>query len=412
EVPMKDCRALLAKDCKPGEIADFALDLELTRPDKKPVESWRQGEAWSYQLKFDIYNGQKWLSELGVRPLSRAIDVFDTDYGPRIVDCDLPRKLIAGQTSDVKIVVRNTGAQSWDRKRTKIGYHWYHLDGDEMVWDGIVTPISTNIQPGISTVLIAKAKAPDYDGQYVLVWDVMIDDVWQSTQPLSRGGDILPVFVEVTGGKLAFVDLSGLYDISATSPDTDRTVGDFDGKGSSFPAEFMPPDAGTSDEIRRIYPSGYQFDLQSRPEGRISFSYPDKLPGAKNAVSCAGQKALVEKGTYVALHILCASSNGVAKGDLSLNYSNGAETAALEVSDWTTGPSKGEKVAHMTRHRHSHGGDELGKACYLYHYTLPLDASRTLTSVTLPNNPNIKVIALTLERPAVPIFLAPAPVKN
>ncbi|MCL5102556.1 MAG: hypothetical protein M1133_00385 [Armatimonadetes bacterium] len=412
EVPMRDCRALLAKDCKPGEIAEFTLDLDLTQPDKKPIESMKQGEPWGYQLRFDIFNGEKWLSEIGGRTLSRAIDVFDTDYGPRIVDCDLPKKLTAGQTSDVKIVIRNTGVQTWDRKRTKIGYHWYHLDGAEMAWDGILTPIKANIQPGISTVLTAKAKAPDYDGQYVLVWDIMIDDVWQSTQPLSRGGDILPVFVEVTGGKLAFADLSGLYDVNATSPDTDRTVGDFDGKGSSFPAEHMPPDAGVADEIKHVYPSGYQSDVQSQPDGRISFSYPDKLPGAKNAIACSGQKALVEKGSYVALHILCASSSGAAKGDLSLNYNDGSQAASIEASDWTTGPTKGEKVACMTRHRHTHGGDEIGKACYLYHYTLPLDPARTLTSMILPNNPSIKVVALTLERPAIPTFLAPAPEKE
>ena len=406
EVPIKAIRVLLPKGCKPGEVAEFAFLMNLVGPDGKPLPSWSPNQPWSYQLFFDIYNGQNWLSEHGSSPLRRTVDVFDSDCCARVVDSNIPAKLTAGQMFDAKVVIRNVGAVTWDRKRTRVGYHWYHLDGTQMQWDCPTTPITSDIKPGWPVVTGARIKAPEYDGRYVLAWDVMVDDVWLSTLPLTRGGDILPVFVEVTGGKLAFVDLSGLCDLGAISPDTDRTVADFDGKGLSFPAEFVPPDAGPVEDASRVYPSGYRWDREACPDGRISFVYPDKLAAPKNALACSGQKITVAQTRYVALHVLGASSSGNASGQLSLNYADNAASALLAMSDWTAGSGLGEEIGLVTRHLHSHGGDEAGKKGYLYHYTIPLDPSRTLISISLPNNPAMKIVAITLERVSLPVASA------
>jgi hypothetical protein len=72
------------------------------------------------------------------------------------------------------------------------------------------------------------------------------------------------------------------------------------------------------------------------------------------------------------------------------------------MSDWSNGAKHGETIGYMTRHRHSHGGDEIGKNCYLYDYKVTLDAPRALTSITLPKNPNMKIVAITFERIAIP----------
>ncbi|MCE5314320.1 MAG: sugar-binding protein [Armatimonadota bacterium] len=402
EVPIKDVRAVLARDCKPGEIAEFAFDLNLVGADKQPLTAWKNGDPWSYQLRFDLHNGKNWLSENGARTLNRAVDIFDTDFGPRIVDCDIPKILTAGQTVDVKVVVRNNGAQPWDRKRTKIGYHWYHLDGTEMLWDGVATQIKQDIKPGWPVMVTAKVETPKYDGQYVLVWDVMIDNVWLSTGPLSRGGDILPVYVEVTGGKLAFSDLTSLCDVHLSSPDTDRTAGDFDGKGSSFPSELFPPDTSLTNEVKRVYPSGYNWTHEDQPDGRTSFLYPDKTPGTPGAVACNGQKVVLEQQACSSMHILAASTNGDVTGDFLIDYSKDPQTISIQMSDWSKGASHGEKIGCASRHRHTHGGDEAGIPCYLYEYVVPLDSSRTVSSITLPANPDIKIVAITLERVELP----------
>ncbi|MCX6344294.1 MAG: hypothetical protein NT018_04380 [Armatimonadetes bacterium] len=199
-VPIKDCSALLTKECKSGEIAEFAVNINLIGADKKPLPIWSESDNWSYSIGFDIYNGQKWLSELGVSKLVQTVAIYEKDTGPRIVACGLESKLKAGQTLDTKVVLRNAGKVIWDRKKTKIGYHWYHLDGSEMLWDGIATPLTANVEPGLSIVTTAKVTTPEQDDQYVLVWDLMIDGIWQSTLPLNRGGNTLPVFIEVSKG--------------------------------------------------------------------------------------------------------------------------------------------------------------------------------------------------------------------
>jgi len=416
EVPIRNIRVLLAKDCKPGEIAEFDFLLNLSQSDNKPLPAWKPEYAWSYLLRFDLYNGASWFSELGSRTLDRIVDIFDADYGPRIVDSDLPITLSAGQLLEAKVVLRNRGVRLWDRKKSSIGYHWYHLDGLEMLWNGITTPFTANIQPGWPVIVSAKVKAPEYDGRYVLVWDTFIDGKWVSTLPLVRGGDILPVLVEVKGGRLVFVDLSDLFDVVAASPDTDRASGNFDTKGSSFPAEYMPPDANSTLPIQidssesktaiansRLYPSGYKLLNEAVTDGRISFLYPDKTVGSKSAVACNGQNVAFEQNKYTALHILGASSEGDTEGTLLLNYSNGSETVKLQMSDWGSGPKHGENIGLMIRHRHTPNGDDASRYCYLYHIIIPLDKSRTLTSINLPQNKAMKVMAITLERAELPI---------
>jgi len=56
----------------------------------------------------------------------------------------------------------------------------------------------------------------------------------------------------------------------------------------------------------------------------------------------------------------------------------------------------------MVRHRHTPNGDDVSRYCYLYHYTIPLDKSRVLTGISLPENPAMKVVAITLERAELP----------
>jgi hypothetical protein len=198
EVPISPLRKTLAKDCKPGEITDVPMDLVIAPPGKNALDLSKLEDPWSYQLRFDVVSGPKRLSETGAPGLNRAVELLDVDYGPRIVDSDVPATLTPGQSFEAKIVLRNNGVKPWDAKRSKIGYHWYSADGTELDWEGITTPLKTTVGPAWPAVLKAKLQAPAQEGKYTLVWDMMVDNTWLSTDPLSRGGDILPVQVEVT----------------------------------------------------------------------------------------------------------------------------------------------------------------------------------------------------------------------
>lgn len=198
EAPVSTFKSLLKKNCKPGEIAEFQLDFAIAPSAKKSLELLKLNDPSSYYLKFNLLSGSQSLSEAAASLCSRTIDLQDVDYGPKIVDCDIPANLLIGQTIETKVVFRNTGNVPWDGKRTKIGYRWYAVDGTELNGDGIMTPVKATVQPGWPVVLPAKVQAPMAEGKYTLVWDVIIGDKWLSTGSLSRGGDILSIPIEVT----------------------------------------------------------------------------------------------------------------------------------------------------------------------------------------------------------------------
>ncbi len=399
EIPIKQIRELLTKDCKPGEIAEFVFTLNLALANGEPIPAWHPREPWSYQLRFDIYNGKNWLSEHGSQQLKRTVGIYESDYGVRVVDSNLPEKLTAGQSYDVKVVIRNTGAVTWNKNRTSIGYHWFHLDGTLMLWDSPTQPLGVDVKPGWPVMVSTKVKAPEYDGRYALVWDLKIDDKWTSTASLVRGGDMVPFFVEVVGGKLLFLDLSPHYDTTLSSWDIDRSTGNFDGAGRSFPAELIPPDfAPRIEQTQSVYPSGYQWTFDSHPDGRISFQYPDKSTGSKQALACNGQNVTFEEGLYMAVHVLGASTSGDASGTFSFNYADGSTLVEVHMSDWTAGPRFGETIGCAVRHLHTAKGDDPGKQGYLYHYSIQVDPKRRLVGLTLPDNKQMRIIAITLER--------------
>jgi hypothetical protein len=193
---VKEIKVPLAKECKPGTTADFSIAFSPAAGGKKAAKISFDDPA-GYRLSFVLNSGDK-TDAVEQTVLSQIIDVFDADYGVRIVDSEVPETLAPGQSIQPKVVVRNYGTQAWDAKRTKIGCHWYNQDGSELQWDGSATLLKTSIQPGWPAVVTADVQAPQREGSYTLVWDLMIDGKWLSPGALSRGGDILPVRVQVT----------------------------------------------------------------------------------------------------------------------------------------------------------------------------------------------------------------------
>ncbi len=193
---VKETQIPLAKQCKPGTVAEFSWAFSAA-PVGKAAKNFKSDDSAGYRLTLSLSNGDK-ANPVEQTVLSQTLGIFETDYGVRIVDSDVPPALAPGQSLSARVVLRNYGAQPWDGKRTKIGYHWYNADGTEAIWDGAGTPLKMTIQPGWPAVVTANVQAPEQEGVYTLVWDLMMDGKWLSPGPLSRGGDILPVRIEVT----------------------------------------------------------------------------------------------------------------------------------------------------------------------------------------------------------------------
>ena len=78
-------------------------------------------------------------------------------------------------------------------------------------------------------------------------------------------------------------------------------------------------------------------------------------------------------------------------------------------SEWFTPQQyRGESNALTMAYRDRSNGTQEDATFHLYGYRFPLDNNRVARSLTLPTNPNLEVLALTLEAPATPIDLSPA----
>jgi len=391
----------IPSDVKPGRVVEVVVHVSVGGRDGSPLPIWTQNDLWTYVLKWDVFEGEKWLAGPGIGSAAESVTVTRTDYGPRFIQSDTPQEMSAGKEYTVSLALENTGTDVWTAADFKVGYHWYYLDGMEAVWDGAKSPLPSNIHPGERVLLKASVTSPPFDGRYYLVWDLGHGDTWASTTANTRGGDILVVPVNVIKGRLVAQDLGKLFDTDTISWDIAREDGDFDGTGLSYPAEFLPPETSLLRAARSLWPCGLWTSVQGSGLGssrHISFEYPPKADGANNAVTCKGQSIRLKSGRYTAIHVLAAASQETS-GEFGLVYGSKTVPITVQFSAWDQAPRHGEHAAFVCLHRHSPDGDQRGRPCYLNHYTISADASSKLNALRLPNNEAIKVLAVTLEKP-------------
>jgi alpha-mannosidase len=169
--------------------------------------------------------------------------------------------------------------------------------------------------------------------------------------------------------------LSLPYNLDGVSTDASRTDGNFFG-GRSYPAELIPA------TIER--------------DG-IAFQMGPTADGALNVLQCQGQSLAVTPG-YDRLYLLAAAISNRVSGSFSL----GNTTTNLSVpgfsgfiGQWNGKPILQDEVGWVCTHSHSSGGtNEAYSFCYLFKYGLDIPAGAG--SITLPNEPNLRIFAISL----------------
>lgn len=88
---------------------------------------------------------------------------------------DVPAEMIAGATVSPTITVKNASDITWpsksdyqDLNAVHLSYHWLDGKGKVVVFDGLRTPLSSDLRPGESVKLKATIQAPDRPGSYTL----------------------------------------------------------------------------------------------------------------------------------------------------------------------------------------------------------------------------------------------------
>jgi hypothetical protein len=130
---------------------------------------------------------------------------------------------------------------------------------------------------------------------------------------------------------------------------------------------------------------------------------------ATNVISCAGQTVTLPRGNYSALRMLAAAVNGSQSSQLFIvHYTDGTQGVFSQgLSDWAAPqPYAGETEAIIMGHRLNSSGAKDTRPFYLYGYSFKLNSGKTVQSVTLPNNANDIVAAISLVPNWEPAFVA------
>jgi hypothetical protein len=120
-------------------------------------------------------------------------------------------------------------------------------------------------------------------------------------------------------------------------------------------------------------------------------------PGTLNAVS--GKTITLPAGSYSSLKLLGTAVDGSQPNQpFVVTYSDGTSTSFTQgLSDWFEPQGyTGESAATTMAYRVAGDGTTSPGPLYLYGYTLALNSTKTVASLTLPTNRHVVVLAVSL----------------
>jgi hypothetical protein len=168
-----------------------------------------------------------------------------------------------------------------------------------------------------------------------------------------------------------YFNLNGIY-----NDGTVYSTGGLDGQGDSYSAKLL----GKSRVLDQML---------------AKFGPANEL----DAIGCNGQSVSLPAGNFSGLLLLGTGVQGSQLSQtITINYTDGSSAQfAQSFSDWSapqnfTGES--EAVA-MSYRDYSSGSKDLG-TFNLYAYEFAIDSSKTVQSITLPDNPDVVLLAVTL----------------
>ena len=127
--------------------------------------------------------------------------------------------------------------------------------------------------------------------------------------------------------------------------------------------------------------------------------------GSSDVVSAAGQTISLPAGQYASLQFLATAVDGnQANQTFTVRYSDGTTaTFTQSISDWYTPQGySGESKAVTMGYRDLSNGTRDSRTFYVYGYSFSLDATKTVSSITLPNDGNVELLSATLSTAPTP----------
>lgn len=258
------------------------------------------------------------------------------------------------------------------------------------------SPANVNITSGIGTITSAR----NIDGQERHLADMEVADGAITADLGGFGLKAIALTIDdiaTSAGQPGSQPVALLYDIDAVTANDNRAAGGMTEDGRSYPAEQLS---------KTLTVGGVEFQMGGH---------------SANAVTCRGQELSLPDGEHDTLYLLLASSDGDAHSFVSIDGDEhylGVQAWDGYVGQWdhrewpgdvtdprypwgrsdiiglTPGYVKPDEIAWYASHHHADGEDVIYRYCYLYRKAIELPEGAT--SITLPDDPRIKIFAASV----------------
>jgi beta-glucosidase len=184
--------------------------------------------------------------------------------------------------------------------------------------------------------------------------------------------------------QVPYPTLAAATNNTAISDDADPAGGNFDGGGYSYSAQALASVGLTPGA--KVTHDGLTFEWPNVPAAT-----PDNVVTSGQTIALSGQGGQ--------LAFLGAGAFGTQTGQVTVTYTDGTtSTGTITMSDWYSNAAvTGDEVVATTPHWNIPAGSTLdpNHKVSVYYSAVPLSAGKTVAAVTLPNNTNLHVFALT-----------------
>jgi FG-GAP-like repeat/Bacterial Ig-like domain (group 3) len=210
---------------------------------------------------------------------------------------------------------------------------------------------------------------------------------WPTPAPITYGTPLSSTQLDAVAMAQAqptpVVPTDQLLVVSTATDGTSFGLAGFDGAGNSY--SYNELNLGTQATDGQVNYQGTTFTLGQ--------------PTVPNAITNGAVYTLAQPGNYSSVYLIGAGVNAVNRAPFLLTYADNPSrpvTQTVNMSAWTRarGSNGGETVVATTDHANTRGGGSNPGTYRLYGYQIAADPTRTLLSVTVPNNRNVVIMAL------------------
>jgi alpha-galactosidase len=208
---------------------------------------------------------------------------------------------------------------------------------------------------------------------------------WQVTAPADAPAGPVPLTITATyqdagheatstatvTAVVPSADLSSAYNNVGITDDTNTSVGNIDGAGSSLSAQALAA-VGVSPGSPVSH-------------GGMQFAWPNVPAGQQDNVVASGQSFKLS-GTGTSVGFLATATYGPASGTGTVTYTDGTtQQFALSVPDWFANPPSGSDPAITMTYRNRSGNTQQVHAINVFLVKVALQPGKTPGGLTLPN---------------------------